>query len=74
MSPSQAAQRLLSLLDIPAGTGTVWPVTRGGQLALVVRLKPGVSLKRDALPASFDGYPVVLERGTEIPGQSLRFG
>lgn len=69
MSPSVAASKLLLLLAAPAGTVTVWPATRSGRMTLVIRVRGSMSV--DA-PKTFEGFPVVVERGGAVPAQFIR--
>jgi len=66
VSASQSAQQLLQVLRLPAHAVTVWPTTREGEVRLVVRVTASETLNRADVPATFNGYRVVVERGGPI--------
>ena len=71
MTASQSASALLRALDLPRGSAAVWPVTRDGAVALVVRVDPQLVAKMPKVPASFQGYRVLIEPNNPI-GTQLR--
>lgn len=68
MDPSPAARTLLDSLKLPVGAAVVWPTTRAGRLALVVQLSQSYWARELDIPSSFEGYPVIVERGTPVLG------
>lgn len=71
MNPSPAARTLLDSLKLPVGAAVVWPTTRAGKLTLVVQLSRSYWSRAPGIPSSFEGYPVIVERGTAVPGLSM---
>lgn len=71
MTASQSASALLRTLGLPRGSAAVWPVTRDGAVALVVRLDPALMARMPDLPKSFEGYRVLVEPNKPI-GTQLR--
>lgn len=70
MDPSPAARTLLDSLKLPVGAAVVWPTTRAGKLTLVVQLSQSYWARALEIPSSFEGYPVIVERGSSVPGTS----
>ena len=71
MNPSPAAQTLLDSLKLPVGAAVVWPTTRAGKLTLVVQLSQSYWARAPEIPRTFEGYPVIVERGASVPGSSM---
>lgn len=67
VDPSPAARALLDSLKLPVGAAVVWPTTRAGKLALVVQLGQSFSARAPVIPTCFEGYEVIVERGTAVP-------
>ena len=69
MTPSTAAQSLLASLALPAGAASVWPLSRGGLPALVVKLDKRYWDRRSKIPASYEGYVVIVEPSVSLSAQ-----
>ncbi|MBG6082702.1 hypothetical protein IWX58_004389 [Rubrivivax gelatinosus] len=60
-SPSELASRLQGVLALPKGVATVWVWYDGHSLSLRVRVDPSYRASLMAVPAQFEGLPVVVE-------------
>jgi len=71
LNPSPAARALLDSLKLPAGAAVIWPTTRAGKVTLVVQLSQVYWSRASAIPKSFEGYSVIVERGAPVPGSGI---
>ena len=69
MTPSAAAKELLESLPFLKGRATVWPLTRDGELKLVIKLDHQYRYSLENIPKNFQGFSVTIESAVEVKPQ-----
>lgn len=69
MTLQAAADHLLGRMNLPPGAANVLPIPTGEGGRLVVWIDTRYVLRARDFPASFEGYPILVEARPEIAAQ-----